>query len=77
MQNENPLVNVRIARRIRTAQGALIRVEVGGGWIVSEGDPLGLIPRAESDLIEFQSEEPDAGWQLEFRGSERDWHTAT
>jgi hypothetical protein len=63
------MTNVRIARRIRTIEGALIRVEVLGEFF-HPPMPLDYIRR---QLALAQAEEPHAGWTLETRGTERGW----
>ena len=62
--------NVRITRKIRTEQGAIIRTEVGGSWF---SPPISL-DYIKRQLADFQSEEPQAGWTLEYQGTERNWH---
>ncbi len=68
--------NVRIARTIRTEQGGIIKIEVGGSWFVQ---PEEVKASAKWDYIvrtlaDFQSEEPKAGWNLQTQGTEATWH---
>ena len=68
--------NIRIARKIKTTEGALIRTEVLGGWIVGAKEwpksPKAVEIRRILNVV--KTEEPKAGWTLEFRGTERSWH---
>ena len=65
------MTTLRIARR---RQG--LKPEVLGEWIVRpdeypESPKVAYIQRC---LAEAQTEEPDAGWTLETRGTEVSWH---
>lgn len=62
--------NVRIARQIRTDQGAIIKTEVAGSWCVPPF-PMDFIKR---ELTALQTEEPNAGWKLQARGTDSPWH---
>lgn len=76
MPESNPLVNVRIARKIRSEQGVILRVEDAGGWIVNpeEFPNSPKMTYIRKTLKEFQEEEPNAGWDIECRGTESGWH---
>lgn len=65
--------NVRIARRIRSEQGVILKTEIGGSWIVHPGDKAKL-EYIRRELAVFQAEEPDAGWTLEGQGTDVSWH---
>ena len=67
---------VRIARKVRTEQGAIIKTEVLGEWFVSpdqypRSDRMSYIRKT---LAEARQEEPNLGWTLESRGSHFSWH---
>lgn len=68
--------NVRVARPIRTAQGALIRTEVLGEMFCNPHTEQGNrnLAKLRSDLEYAQAEEPEAGWRLEARGIMTNWH---
>jgi hypothetical protein len=70
------MTNVRIARKIRTEQSAIIKTEIGAEWIVlpSEWPNSPKADYIRNLLALCQSEEPDLGWVLEFRGTESNWH---
>lgn len=70
------MTTMRIARQIRTAQGAIIRTEVGGEFYVRPEEypnspKMDLVRRTLAGYLE---EEPGLDWHLESRGTERSWH---
>jgi len=67
---------IRIARPIRTSQGALIRTEVLGEWFVrpEEWPNSGKMPYIRQQLVNAQAEEPGLDWHLETRGTDVSWH---
>lgn len=71
-----PMPNVRIARKIRTELGVIIKTELLGSWIVCP-EEWPNSPKADyirRTLSECQQEEPSFGWTLEFQGTDRSWH---
>ena len=69
--------NIRIARKVRTAQGAIIKTEVAGSWIVrpEEYPKSPKMDYIRRELAAIQSEEPNLGWTLETKGTETLWHS--
>lgn len=65
--------NVRIARKIRTEQGAVIRVELLGSWFVRP-ESARLMSIIREQLAGAREMEPEAEWTLQARGEQRDWH---
>ena len=68
--------NIRLARQIRTPEGAIIRTEVGGAWIIPPDSPDF---RKRLDYVKLQlqfarDEEPELDWHIETCGTERPWH---
>lgn len=68
--------NIRIARKVRTSQGVIIKTEVAGSWIVRpeeypKSPKMDYIRRELSAILE---EEPNLGWTLETKGDETLWH---
>lgn len=62
--------NARIVRRVRTAQGVIIKTEIGGEYF----SPPFTEAYLRKELAGYQAEEPNAGWALETRGTESNWH---
>ena len=44
-------------------------IEVGGKWLIDD-----MIHHALRELVEYQAEEPNAGWRLEVCGDLGNWH---
>lgn len=74
--------NVRIAWHVRgpatamkqsgvvvTMPGAVIKIEVAGSWF----SPPVTMSYINKQLQGMRAEEPEADWQLEFRGENTDW----
>jgi hypothetical protein len=64
------VTNVRIARKLATLEGAVIRWEVLGEFF----SPPFSLDYIRRQLAEAQAEEPYAGWELQTRGTGRAWH---
>lgn len=70
------MTTVRIARHIRTTHGAIIRTEILGEWIVKpeEWPNSNKAKHVQSSFLAATEEEPNMGWTLEIRGTQKGWH---
>ncbi len=71
---ENGITTVRIVRR-----RVQMKLEVYAEYIVhpKEWPKSDKAQHILKTLLAIRDEEPRAGWHLEFRGTERDWHVST
>ena len=70
------MTNIRIVRHIRLAQGVILSTEELGSWIVNPAEypHSSKMDYIRQTLAECQREEPNAGWELETRGTDLGWH---